>query len=130
MCQPSLSFQSLPSGIPSAKCDLQPCGLTGVFLVKIFRWHVPSSNTAIPVPQTCNPSQVQVVSAYPLPFQKLINDRFLRGTVSSVRTLLFNDKGGKLTMGQFPHPLVTALHFPPIKNYTKRTSRPMGPLPL
>lgn len=125
-CQLSLSFQSLPSGIWSAKCDLQPCGLTGDFLVKIFSWHVPSSNMAIPVPQPCNPSQVQVVSAYTLSFQKPHNVKFLPSTVSSVCPLVSNDKGGKLTMGQFPHPLVTPWHFLSIKNYTKRTSRPMG----
>lgn len=125
MGQFPLSFRSLLSGIQSAKFDLQPFGLVGDFLVKIFSWHMPSSNMAIPVPHSLQPIPKSQWSQPPLCLSRNCSMSNSSWHCELIVYKVFNDKGGKLTMGQFPHPLVTPQHFLSIKNYTKRTSRPV-----
>lgn len=96
----------------NSKCRVrsETSGLAGVFLVKISCWHRPRGDmVARTAPRASQPIPCPAVSAYqPLAFLEIARCQIPPWhTVNSVCTLVFNDKGRKLTMGPLPHPLVT-----------------------
>lgn len=96
----------------NSKCQVrsETSGLSGDFLGKIFCWNRPRHDmVAVPAPRASQPIPSPVVSAYqPLVLPQMAQCPIPHWhTTNSVCTLVFNDKGGKLTLGPLPHKLAT-----------------------